>query len=204
MARIYEFNGYIPVVPTDAFVHPEAVLIGDVIVGRGCYVGPVASLRGDFGNITIGDGANIQDCCVLHSFPNRDVRVDAEGHIGHGAILHGCHVGFDSLVGMNAVVMDGVEIGESCIIGANAFVKANTKIPARSMVAGSPATILRPVQDRELAWKREGTRGYQDLAKACLSGLRPVEPLREVEKDRPSLQVDDMRPLYEVKRDTSE
>lgn len=204
MARIYEFNGFIPVVPEDAFVHPEAVLIGDVIVGQGCYIGPCASLRGDFGSIRIGDGTNIQDCCVLHSFPNRDVRVDVDGHIGHGAILHGCYIGVDCLIGMNAVVMDGVEFGESCIVGANSFVKANTKIPARSLVAGSPAKILREVEDQELKWKREGTRGYQDLAKACLIGLRPAEPLRDVEADRPTWRVGDMRPLFEVKRDTTE
>jgi len=205
MACIYEFNGFIPVVPEDAFVHPEAVLIGDVIIGRGCYIGPCASLRGDFGGIRIGDGANVQDCCVLHSFPNWQVRIGVDGHIGHGAILHGCHIGADGLVGMNAVVMDGVETGESCIIGANSFIKANTKIPARSLVAGSPAKILREVRDQELKWKQDGTRGYQKLAEACLNGgLRRVEPLREVGADRPTWPVGDTRPLFEVKQETSE
>lgn len=204
MTRIYQFKGFTPVVPDDTFVHPDAVLIGDVILGHGCYIGPCASLRGDYGTIRVDDGANVQDGCVFHSFPEHDVHVGVDGHIGHGAILHGCKIGVDTLVGMNSVVMDGVETGEGCIIGANSFVRANTKIPARSLLAGSPAKIMRQVTDQELEWKQIGTRGYQELARECLSGLRPVEPLREVETDRPTWEVDDIRPLFEIKKDTGD
>ncbi len=200
MAHIYEFNNYIPVVPEDTFVHPQAVLIGDVILGHGCYIGPCASLRGDFGRIEIHDGANFQDGCIAHSFPGKAMVVEENGHIGHGAVLHGCRIGTNSLVGMNAVVMDGVELGADSLVGAQAFVKAGSIIPPRSLVAGAPAKVLRQVSDKELAWKRAGTAGYQALARACLKGLRPVEPRREVEADRDYPPIAEMRPLFEVKQ----
>jgi len=201
MAHIYKFNGLVPVVPEDSFVHPQAVLIGDVVLGHGCYIGPCASLRGDFGRIEIGDGANVQDSCVIHSFPGRAAIVEQDGHIGHGAILHGCRIGRDTLVGMNAVVMDGSEIGEACIVGAQAFVKAGTIAPARSLLAGSPAKILRQVSDQELGWKQQGTAGYQALARACLDGLEAVEPLTEEEADRSRELFHELKPLVEVKND---
>ncbi len=199
MGHCYEFKGFIPVVPEDTFVHPEAVLIGNVILGHGCYIGPGASLRGDFGQITVGDGANIQDNCILHSFPGRDAVVEVDGHIGHGAILHGCRVGRNSLVGMNAVVMDGADLGEDSIVGAQAFVKAGTIIPARSMVVGAPARVIRRVSDTELAWKSRGTKEYQELARACLTGLTPVRPLGEIEPGRRRAAGSDAVPLAEVK-----
>ena len=144
MAYCYEFKGFIPVVPEDTYVHPQAVLIGNVILGHGCYIGPGASLRGDFGRIVIGDGANVQDNCIIHSFPGRDAVVESDGHIGHGAILHGCTVGRNALVGMNSVIMEGVELGAESIVGAQAFVRGETVIPPRSMVVGSPAKVIRP------------------------------------------------------------
>ena len=201
MAKIYELNGLVPVVGEGSYVHPDAVLIGDVVIGKGCYIGPVASLRGDFGRIEIRDGANVQDGCIFHSFPGADLIVGNDGHIGHGAVLHGCQIGADSLVGMNAVIMDGVVVGNDCIIGALAFVKANTKIPDRSMVAGAPARILREVTDLELGWKRAGTKGYQDLALNCLKNMRLVEPLTEIEPNRPRIEDPGMQPLYKVKNE---
>ena len=201
MAKIYELNGLVPVVGERSYVHPDAVLIGDVIIGKGCYVGPVSSLRGDFGRIVIHDGANVQDGCIFHSFPGADLIVGRDGHIGHGAVLHGCRIGEDSLVGMNAVVMDGVEVGSECIIGALAFVRADTKIPDRSLVAGAPARILRSVTDQELGWKRAGTKGYQDLAINCLENMREVEPLKQIEPGRQRLQDPGMAPLHKVKRE---
>ena len=155
MANVYAIDGIVPVVEPSAFVHPTAVLIGDVIVGPRCYVGPLASLRGDFGRLMLGEGANIQDTCVMHGFPNSDTVVEENGHIGHGAVLHGCRIGRDVLVGMNAVVMDGAEIGENSIVAAVAFVKAKTTIPPRSLAAGIPARVVRALTDDEIAWKSQ-------------------------------------------------
>jgi len=200
MAYCYEYKGLIPVVPQDTYVHPQAVLIGNVILGHGCYIGPGASLRGDFGRIEIGDGANVQDNCIIHSFPGRDAIVEKDGHIGHGAILHGCIVGRNTLIGMNSVIMDGAEVGEESIVGAQAFVKAGSIFAPRSMVVGSPAKLLREVSDKEVKWKSNGTREYQELARNCLAGLiKPVEPLSEVEANRRQAIGTDTVPLRETK-----
>jgi len=182
--QIYEFDGLRPVVAASAFVHPTAVLIGDVIIGPQCYIGPGASLRGDFGRIVVKHGANVQDNCVMHSFPEQDAVVEENGHIGHGAILHGCLVGRNALVGMNAVVMDGVVVGENAFIAAMAFVKTGFRIPADTLVAGAPARIVRSLSKQEIAWKTNGTGIYRQLAARCLEGLRACEPLPEAEPDR--------------------
>ena len=200
MGHYYEFKGFIPVVPEDSYVHPQAVLIGNVILGHGCYIGPGASLRGDFGRIEIGDGANVQDNCIMHSFPGHDAIVEQDGHIGHGAILHGCRIGRNSLIGMNSVIMDGVNLGENSIVGAQAFVKAGTVIPPRSMVVGAPSRILRQVSDKELEWKIMGTKQYQALAQDCLRGMIKVEPLHEVEPGRLKAARSELAPLVEVNR----
>lgn len=200
MAQIYAIDGVVPVVDPSAFVHPAAILIGDVIVGPRCYVGPAASLRGDFGRLELRDGANIQDTCVMHGFPGTDTVVEEDGHIGHGAVLHGCRIGRNALVGMNAVIMDGAEIGEECIVAAMAFVRANQKIPPRSLIAGTPAKVLRAVTDDEIAWKTEGTATYQALAVRSLRTMRAVEPLGAVEPGRPRLQVSNFEPLHAAKR----
>lgn len=191
----YEIDGLRPVVDPAAYVHPDAVLIGDVIVGPGCYVGPAACLRGDFGRLVLHAGANVQDTCVMHGFPDTDTVVEQDGHIGHGAVLHGCRIGRDALVGMNAVIMDGAVVGESCIIAAMAFVKAESVIPARSLVVGSPARVVRALSDEEVAWKRAGTRTYQELAVRSLATLRPVQPLTAVEPGRGRIRVDSPPPL---------
>ena len=185
MAKVYAFEGIIPVIAPSSFVHPDAVLIGDVIVGENCYIGPCACLRGDFGRIIVGDGANVQDTCVLHSFPGKDMLIERNGHVGHGAILHGCVVGENVLVGMNSVVMDGVIIGTNSFIAAHSFVKAGMQIPENVLVSGSPARITRTLTEQEIQWKSNGTRGYQNLAQRCLAGLVATEPLREVEPNRP-------------------
>ncbi|GAB4176787.1 MAG: phenylacetic acid degradation protein PaaY [Rhodocyclaceae bacterium] len=199
MARVYSIDGLIPVVDPDAYVHPSAVLIGDVIVAAGCYVGPCASLRGDFGRIVLEAGANVQDCCVLHGFPDSDTVVEEDGHIGHGAILHCCRVGRNAMVGMNAVVMDTAEIGESAIVAACAFVKAGMKVPAASLAAGVPAKIVRRLSAQEIEWKGEGTRLYQSLARRSAASLREVEALRAIEPGRRRLELPDVRPLIRAK-----
>src|SRR5258708_28601545 len=153
MNGIYEFEGLIPVVDSDAYVHPTAVLIGDVIVGPRCYIGPNAVLRGDFGRLVLEEGSNLQDTCVMHGFPDCDTIVEQDGHIGHGAILHGCRVGRNAMVGMNAVILDNAVIGEECIVAALAFVKANMQVPPRSLVAGVPGKIVRSLTEQEIEWK---------------------------------------------------
>lgn len=174
---IYQIDGLTPVVPEESFVHPTAVLIGDVILGKGVYVGPNASLRGDFGRIVVKDGANIQDNCVMHGFPEQDTVVGEDGHIGHSAILHGCIIRRNALVGMNAVVMDGAVIGENSIVGASAFVKAKAEMPANYLIVGSPAKAIRELSEQELAWKKQGTHEYQVLVTRCKQTLHQVEPL---------------------------
>ena len=181
---IYEFNGYRPVIHPSAFIHPQAAVTGNVIIGRDVYVGPGAALRGDWGQILIEDGCNVQENCTLHMFPGLRVHLQEAAHIGHGAIIHGATIGRNSLIGMNAVLMDEVEIGEECIVGALCFVKNGEKIPRRSLVVGNPGKIIRELSDEMVAWKTEGTALYQRLPAECYASLRPCEPLREVPEDR--------------------
>ncbi|MEO8599176.1 MAG: phenylacetic acid degradation protein PaaY [bacterium] len=197
--RVYAIDGIVPVVDPTAFVHPSAVLIGDVIIGPSCYVGPCACLRGDFGRLILERGANLQDTCVMHGFPGTDTVVEENGHIGHGAVLHGCRIGRNALVGMNAVIMDNAVIGESTIVAACAFVKAGAEIPARSLVAGMPAKVIRQLTDEEIAWKGDGTKTYQDLTRRSLESMHETAPLTAVEADRKRIQVPGVIPLVELK-----
>lgn len=196
MQNIYSIDGIIPVVHETAFVHPTAVLIGDVIIGPGVYIGPLASLRGDFGRIIMKEGSNIQDTCVIHGTPEQDTVVEVDGHIGHGAVLHGCTIGRNVLVGMNAVVMDQADVGADSIIGAMAFVKKGMVIPARSLVAGAPAKIVKALKDEDIKQKTLGTHMYQRLAQRSLDSMKNVEPLREVEENRARLTGDMIYPDY--------
>lgn len=180
----YEFNGFKPVVHPSAFVHPQATVTGHVIIGKDVYIGPGAAIRGDFGKIVLEDGCNVQENCTVHMFPGITVTIHKNAHIGHGAIIHGATIGANSLVGMNAVIMDQTEIGNECIIGALAFIKARAIIPDRSLVVGNPAKIIKQVSDEMIAWKTEGTRIYQRLAAQCHESLQPCTPLREVPEDR--------------------
>lgn len=186
---IYSLEGITPVVHSDAFVHETAVLIGDVLIGAGCYIGPHASLRGDFGRIVVEEGANVQDSCVMHSFPGKDCIVESNGHIGHGAVLHGCRIGINAMVGMNAVVMDDATVGESSIVGAAAFVAANFECPPHSLVVGVPAKIKRRLSDQEVEWKTRGTIQYQQLAVRCLASLVKTDALTEPESNRRRIEL---------------
>ncbi len=198
--RVYAIDGIVPVVDPSAYVHPSAVLIGDVIVGPGCYVGPCASLRGDFGRLILERGANLQDTCVMHGFPGTDTVVEEDGHIGHGAVLHGCRIGRNALVGMNAVIMDNAVIGESSIVAASAFVKAGAEIPPRSLAAGMPAKVIRALSDEEIAWKVDGTRTYQDLARRSLATMVECDPLAAIEPDRKRIHMPEVVPLVELRK----
>ena len=186
---VYSLEGITPVVHPDAFVHETAVLIGDVLIGADCYIGPHASLRGDFGRIIVKQGANLQDTCVMHSFPGKDCTVDTDGHIGHGAVLHGCYIGTNAMIGMNAVVMDDANIGDSSIVGAVAFVTAGFECPPRSLVVGVPAKIKRQLTDQEVEWKARGTVEYQQLAQRCRATLVKTEALTEAEPDRRRINI---------------
>ncbi len=198
--RVYAIDGIVPVVDPTAYVHPTAVLIGDVIVGPGCYIGPAACLRGDFGRLIIERGANVQDTCVMHGFPGTDTVVEEDGHIGHGAVLHGCRIGRNALIGMNAVIMDNAVVGESAIVAACAFVKAGAEIPPSSLAAGTPAKVIRELSEAEIAWKADGTRTYQDLARRSLATMQEVSPLAAVEPDRRRIEMPDVVPLVELKK----
>lgn len=181
----YRYQNLIPVVHPTAYVHPTAILIGDVIIEAGCYIGPLACLRGDFGRLILREGSNFQDTCVMHGFPGSETIVGKNGHIGHGAILHGCILEEDCLVGMNAVVMDGAHIAPRCIVAATSFVKAGFSCEELSMIMGTPAEVKRKLTDKEFAWKQQGTKEYQQLAKRCLIDMEVCEPLSVIEENRP-------------------
>jgi phenylacetic acid degradation protein len=193
---VYSIDGVTPVVDPTAFVHPSAVLIGDVIVGPGCYIGPMASLRGDFGAIRVRAGANIQDSCIMHGFPGTDTLVEENGHIGHGAVLHSCVIGKDALVGIHAVVNDNAVIGEFAVVAANAFVKAGMVVPPRTLVAGTPAKVVRQLSPEDIEWKRSGTLSYQELTRRCLATMRATAPLRQPEPDRRRFEIGEIIPLH--------
>lgn len=197
---IYSIDGIIPVIHTTAFVHPTAILIGDVIIGAGCYVGPAASLRGDFGRLVLEEGANIQDTCVMHGFPDTDTTVEKNGHIGHGAVLHGCRVKANALVGMNAVVMDYAVINENCFVAASSFVKAKFECPPNSLIGGVPAKVMRELTDKEMIWKSQATASYQHLAIRSANSMKLVEPLSEPESERKRITAHDLKPLSATER----
>lgn len=182
----YAFKSFIPVVHPSAFVHPQAAVIGNVIIGKDCYIGPGAALRGDWGGIVLEDGCNVQENCTVHMFPGITVRLQAGAHIGHGAIIHGATIGRNSLIGMNAVIMDEVEIGEECIVGALSFINAKTVIPKRSLVVGNPGKIIKEVSDEMIAWKTAGTKLYQQLPYDCHDSLIACQPLSEMPANRPA------------------
>ena len=195
MVKVYSIDGLTPVVHPDAYVHPSAVLIGDVHVGAGVYIGPSASLRGDFGRLVIEAGANIQDCCIVHGFPESDTVIEQDGHIGHAAVIHGARVCRNALIGMNAVVNDNAVVGESAFVAAMAFVKAGMQVPPRSLAAGIPAKIVRELSKDEMAWKVDATRLYQNLAVRSLATMRETTALTEAEPGRKRLPLPEVLPL---------
>lgn len=188
----YSFKGFIPVVHPSSFVHPQAVVTGNVVIGENCYIGPGAALRGDWGGIILEDGCNVQENCTIHMFPGKTVLLKAGAHIGHGAVIHGAHIGANCLVGMNAVVMDNVVLGEGCIVGALTFIREGEQIPARSLVVGNPGKIIKQVSDEMLAWKTKGTQLYQQLPADMYGEAQPCEPLATLPANRPSQET-----LYE-------
>lgn len=183
---IYEFEDYKPVVDESAYVHPQAAVTGNVIIGRDVYIAPGAAIRGDWGKIVIKDGCNVQENCTIHMFPGVTVVLEESAHIGHGAIIHGGHIGRNCLVGMNAVVMDNVELGAESIVGALAFLKEGMQIPERSLVVGNPAKIVKEISDEMIKWKTQGTKLYQQLPGQLHDTLKECEPLRKEPENRPS------------------
>ena len=182
---IYSFHGIVPVVDPSAFVHPQACVTGNVIIGKNVYIGPGAAIRGDWGQIIIEDGCNVQENCTLHMFPGKTVLLNEHSHIGHGAIIHGAVIGKNCLIGMNAVIMDDVILGDACIVGALSFIKAEEKFESRSLIVGNPAKKIKEVSDEMIAWKTEGTALYQQLPGKCKETMFTCDPLLEIEQDRP-------------------
>jgi phenylacetic acid degradation protein len=201
MGGVYSIDGVVPVVDAAAFVHPDAVLIGDVHVGANSYIGPMASLRGDMGRIVVGAGSNIQDSCVVHCFPGRTTELAPGAHVGHAAVLHGCRIGSGVLVGINAVVMDGADIGDRAFVGAHSFVKTGMIVPPGTLAAGSPARIVRELTETEMDWKANGTIVYQELARRSLATLQRCDPLTAADDNRMKLGIDGSRarPLQEYR-----
>lgn len=186
---IYQFKGYKPVIAESSFIHPQAAITGNVIIGKNCYIGPGAALRGDWGMIILEDGCNVQENCTIHMFPGITVLLKESAHIGHGAIIHGAEIGKNCLVGMNAVIMDNVKLGDECIVRALSFVKADEHFQPRSLIAGNPAKKIKEVSDEMIAWKTKGTELYQSLPKDMQDNWIPCEPLREPERGRPSQEL---------------
>lgn len=189
MANIFEFMRFMPVIDSSAYIHPNATVVGNVIIGKDVYVGPGAAIRGDWGGIVIEDGCNVQENCIIHMFPGIVVRLHNSAHIGHGAVVHGAEIGENSLIGMNAVIMDNAKIGKGCIIGALCFVKSEMIIPDRKVVVGNPAKIIKDVSDDMLEWKSEGTQLYQSLPAKYYASMKPCEPLREVPRNMPMIDI---------------
>ena len=196
---IYSFKGHIPVVHKSSFVHPLAAVTGNVIIGKNCYIGPGAAIRGDWGEIILEDGVNVQENCTVHMFPGKTIVLKEGAHVGHGAIIHGANLGRNCLIGMNSVIMDDAEIGEECIVGAMAFVKAETVFERRKLIVGNPAKVIKDVSDEMIAWKTAGTKLYQQLPADCHESLKEVEALREIPKNRP-VQENYVETLAELKR----
>jgi phenylacetic acid degradation protein len=180
----YEYKGIRPVIHESSFIHPQAAVTGNVVIGKNVYIGPGAAIRGDFGKIIIEDGCNVQENCTIHMFPGVTVVLKENAHIGHGAVIHGAIIGKDCLIGMNAVIMDNVDLGDNCVVGALSFVKAGEKIPPRSMLVGNPAKIIKQVSDEMIQWKKEGTKIYQQLATGMQNEWKPCEPLREIREQK--------------------
>ncbi len=188
MPNIFEFNGYKPVVDRSSFVHPNATVTGNVIIGKNVYIGPGAAIRGDWGQIIIEDGCNVQENCTLHMFPGTTVHLKESAHIGHGAIIHGATIGKNTLIGMNSVIMDNAIVGDECIVGALSFIAADVEFEKRKVIVGNPAKALKDVSDEMIAWKTKGTELYQQLPADCFASLKPCEPLRRVPAYRPTQQ----------------
>lgn len=196
---IYSFKGHIPVVHASSFVHPLAAVTGNVIIGENCYIGPGAAIRGDWGEIILENGVNVQENCTVHMFPGKSIVLKQGAHVGHGAIIHGANLGRNTMVGMNSVIMDGAVIADECIVGAMAFVKAESVFAPRQLIVGNPAKAIKEVSAQMLAWKTAGTKLYQSLPKDCQQTLREVAPLREIPKDRPQ-QEDYYKTFSELKK----
>lgn len=201
MAKVYAIDDVVPVMDPSAFVHPDAVIIGGVIISPGCYVGPCVCLRGDLGRIRLEAGVNVQDTCVIHSSPAKDVLIEENGHVGHGAVLHGCRVGKNALIGMNSVIMDDAVIGENSFVAAMTFVGAAMEVEPNSLVAGIPAKKVRRLSEQEVQWKSQGTAGYQRLAVHSLASMKPVAPLEveEASRKRIGWSKNDAMPLNETR-----
>jgi phenylacetic acid degradation protein len=187
---VYQYKNFIPLIHESSFIHPQSAVTGNVIIGKNVYIGPGATIRGDFGKIVIEDGCNVQENCTIHMFPGVTVLLKKNAHIGHGAVIHGATIGKNCLIGMNSVIMDNVILGDECIVGALSFIKADQQIPARSLLVGNPAKIIKQVSDDMIKWKTDGTKIYQQLAQDMKTEWKVCEPLREVKNENEGVDFD--------------
>ena len=156
-----------PKIDKSTFVAESAVIIGDVVIGKNCGIYPNAVIRGDRNSIRIGDGSNVQDCCVIHVDKDHDVRIANNVSIGHGAIIHGAHIDEYCLIGIHATVLNGAKIGKGSIIGANALVTQNMVVPENSLVLGVPGKVVKR-DEKFIDMVRENIEIYQKLSKEHL------------------------------------
>lgn len=195
---IYSFKEFTPVIHESSFIHPQAAVTGHVIIGKNCYIGPGAAIRGDWGRIIIEDGCNVQENCTIHMFPGATVLLKENAHIGHGAVVHGATIGRNCLIGMNSVIMDNADLGDESIVGALTLIKEGEKIPGRSVVVGNPGKIIKQVNDEMIAWKTEGTKLYQSLPAEMFEHSKLSEPLRETPANQP--QQENFYPTWKQRR----
>jgi carbonic anhydrase/acetyltransferase-like protein (isoleucine patch superfamily) len=172
---MYSFEGRSPVVAPTAFVAPTATLIGDVHVEAGASVWFNAVLRADFAPIIVREGANVQDCSVLHAPPGIPTDIGPGATVAHGCVIHGVHVGQEAMIANHATVLDGAVIGRRSLVAAHSLVVGGTKIPDEVLVAGSPAKIRGPIAGTGAEmWVNVNPAAYQDLARRYLVGLEPI------------------------------
>jgi len=172
---LYRFEGKEPRIHETAYVHPTAVLIGGITIEAGCWVAPGAVLRGDWGEIIVGPGSNIQDNVVIHARPEDRTLLAQDSHVGHGAILHGCTLEEHVLVGMGAVINDGAVIGAGCVIGAGAVVPPGMQVPPHKLLIGVPARIQRDLDENMERFFRLGTALYQTLPERYRQSLEEIQ-----------------------------
>ena len=194
---IFEFNGIKPVIDSSSFIHPQANVTGNVVIGKNVYVGPGAVIRGDFGKVIIKDGANVQENCTIHMFPGVTVTINEGAHLGHGCIIHGATIGCNSLIGMNAVILDDAIIGKECVVGALTLVNSEMVVADRKVIVGNPGKIIKDVSKDMIAWKSEGTKIYQSLPKDCQKFLKETVPL-----EKPAKKIENYSDQYKTWKKT--
>jgi phenylacetic acid degradation protein len=172
---LYEFDGKRPQVPADSFVHPHAVLIGDVRLGHECLICPGVTIRVEFGHVEIGNGSNIQDNSTIHVSPHKRVIIEENVMVAHGVILHDVHIKSRCVIGMGAIVMFNVVCAEDVIVEAGSLVPKGMQIPAGKLVSGNPAEIICNLSDKQKLAAHDGAGIYRELCKKYIATMKRIE-----------------------------